>query len=110
MVPCWTGSIPCLSPLVLGCCSTRCGCDTCVVEPAGRQRALELVRFLMDGGGSEEDGDAALTVLRSLVPDPAVSALIFWPSHHKLTKDLAASERTPEEIVELAYLYEPFAL
>lgn len=59
---------------------------------------------------TEAEQDAWLRELKRLVPDPAVSNLIFWPNHHKLAKDLQESELMPEKIVELAFSYEPFAL
>ncbi len=64
----------------------------------------------MTASGSESELDAAMTELESLVPDPNVSAIIFWPSHHELSRHLEAAELTPQKIVELAYQYEPFAL
>jgi predicted nucleotidyltransferase component of viral defense system len=75
-----------------------------------RRRAIALVRQLKTANGSERQLDSAMAELKSLVPDPNVSDLIYWPSQHDLSKGLQELELTPEVIVELAYRYKPFEL
>lgn len=59
---------------------------------------------------TEGEGEAALRELESLVPDPRVSDLIFWPERHPLSASVPDSKRTAELVVELAMRYEPFSL
>ena len=76
-----------------------------------RLRAIELVRGLMSGGFASEAEDArAMSELERLVPDPHVSAIIFWPGTHHLARDYDEDELTPELVVELAMKYKPIAL
>ena len=48
--------------------------------------------------------------LESLVPDPNVSDLIFWPRHHEASRALTEDELTADRIVAVAMNYQPFAL
>lgn len=76
-----------------------------------RERAVELVELLMDAGSLDDaQVDAAMEKLLSLVPDPRVSDLIFWPQHHAASRDLTQDELTAERIVDLAMSYQPFSL
>ncbi len=88
---------------------TALGHTADVVE-TDRQRAIALVRQLMTASGTERQLDAAMAELESIVPDPNVSDLIYWPGHHERSRGLRESELTPDKIVELAYRYKPFAL
>lgn len=84
-------------------------CDHAVVDE-GRERAVELVELLMDAAGLDDaQVDAAMEELESLVPDPNVSDLIFWPQHHGASRGLTQDELTAERIVEVAMSYRPFA-
>lgn len=66
---------------------------------------------LLDPAGLDDsEVDAALAELRTLVPDPQVSDLIFWPQKHSASRGLTSEELTAERIVELALHYEPFTL
>ena len=81
------------------------------VEEAQRARAVEVVRRLMeDDTLGEEEEDDLLDELEALVPDPRVSALVYWPQRHERAAGRAEAELTPEVIVELALQYRPFAL
>ena len=68
------------------------------------------MRRLLVGSQSESQVTATMIELESIVPDPRVSNLIYWPSRHPLSQGLNDAELTPEKIVELAYRYKPFAL
>jgi hypothetical protein len=76
-----------------------------------RKRAAELVQVLMSGAtDTEAEADAVLAEFESLVPDPNAANLIFWPSQHPLSRDIASEDLTPDRIVELAFEYKPFPL
>ena len=76
-----------------------------------RSRAIELVRRFKSGGfATDAENERAMAELESLVPDPRVSEIIFWPHRHELAKSYDAEELTAEAIVDLAMQYKPFAL
>lgn len=77
----------------------------------GRERAVELVELLMGAAGLDDAQlGVAMEELESLVPDPNVSDLIFWPRHHEASRALTEDELTADRIVEVAMNYQPFAL
>ncbi len=64
-----------------------------------RRDLIELVGRLQRGEFEDEaDVDAAIALLQRSVPHPAVTDLIFY------------REMTPEQVVEEALRYQPFAL
>ena len=67
--------------------------------------ALRLVTYLLSGEGTEAEQDAALQRVEALVPHPRVSDLIFWPRQEGLDRDA-----TPEDVVALAFAYQPTEL
>lgn len=72
---------------------------------ADRDELVRLVTCLMSGAGTEDEQDAALQALKTRVPHPRVSALIFWPNLEGFDHEL-----TPDEIVSIALAYRPFEL
>ncbi len=80
------------------------------MDETARERAIQLAEALLTGEGDDEAIGAAVRELEQLVPDPRVSDLIFWPSHHERSAGLDPAELTAEKIVDLASEYRPFAL
>lgn len=65
-----------------------------------RAELVDIVRRLQAATGTEDEQDKLLDVLRANVPDPRISDLIFWPP----------SELAPDEVIDCALAYRPFAL
>ena len=64
-------------------------------EKLTRDELVELVRKIMACEGSEEEIDEMTFVLRKNVLDPQVTDYIYY------------DEKTPEEVVDLAFTYKP---
>lgn len=65
-----------------------------------RVELVRLVERIMAGEGTEAEHDALVQEFRAGVPHPRAVGLIYAPGQ----------ELTPEEVVEAALAYEPFAL
>lgn len=65
-----------------------------------RDDLVSLVTAIMEARGSEQEVDEMLNQLERSVPDPNVSDLIYYSD----------PELTPEQVVEAALRYKPFAL
>ncbi|CAN7743057.1 bacteriocin immunity protein [Paenibacillus sp. LjRoot56] len=62
-----------------------------------KEELIELVRKIMNVEGSEEEIDNMIEILKSNVPHPEVSDLIYWNEN----------ELTAEQVVEQALSYKP---
>ncbi len=62
------------------------------------QELIELVRKIKNCEGTEEEIDNMIIQLEKNIVYPEITDLIFW------------SEKTPEEIVEIALTYKPINL
>ena len=81
------------------------------MDATAQERATGLVEALRTNAfQSDDEADAALEELETLVPDPRVADLIFWPGRHPLSANLSGDELTAARIVELALAYRPFEL
>jgi Colicin immunity protein / pyocin immunity protein len=65
-----------------------------------KEQALELLEKIINCEGSEAEIDEWIDVLSNGVPHPHISDLIFYPDR----------ERTPAEIIDLAFAYQPIYL
>ncbi|MGO4109711.1 bacteriocin immunity protein [Paenibacillus sp. YAF4_2] len=65
-----------------------------------KEELIELVRKIMNVEGSEEEIDNMIELLKSNVPHPEVSDLIYWNE----------KELTAEQVVEQALSYKPIRL
>ncbi|BFT72385.1 bacteriocin immunity protein [Paenibacillus sp. P36] len=65
-----------------------------------KEELIELVRKIMNVEGSEEEIDNMIELLKSNVPHPEVSDLIYWNEN----------ELTAEQVVEQALSYKPIRL
>ncbi|MBA2937108.1 bacteriocin immunity protein [Paenibacillus sp. CGMCC 1.16610] len=65
-----------------------------------KEELIELVRKIMNVEGSEEVIDNMIKLLKSNVPYPEVSDLIYWNEN----------ELTAEQVVEQALNYKPIQL
>lgn len=65
-----------------------------------REQLVGLVRLTISCDGTEEEINKWVSILEQNVPDPNVSALIFYPDR----------PMTPEEIVDRAMSYKPILL
>jgi hypothetical protein len=65
-----------------------------------KEQLIMLVKRIMAAGGTEEEQDRNLQLLKQHVPDPHASDLIFWPNR----------EMSTEEIVDTALAYVPIIL
>jgi len=70
------------------------------VQPLNREDLIELVRRIMNVEGTEDEIDDMIDTLKSCVPHPEVSDLIYWNKN----------DLTPEQIVEQALNYKPIQL
>jgi len=68
--------------------------------PLPKEQLVGLVRLIIACDGSEEEINKWLSTLEKNVPDPNVSALIFYPDR----------AMTPEEIVDRALAYKTILL
>jgi hypothetical protein len=70
------------------------------------ERAVEIVRGLLDGDRlTEAQRDVLRAELESLVPDPRVSDLIYWPGQHPRGDEARALGGDAEAVVEVAWRY-----
>jgi hypothetical protein len=67
-----------------------------------RNELISLVQRIIEAEGTEEEQDEMLLLLKTSVPDPNVSDLIYYPSDGQ---DLSA-----EEVVDRALAYKPIQL
>jgi Colicin immunity protein / pyocin immunity protein len=65
-----------------------------------KEQAIELVEKIINCVGAEAEIDEWIDTLRKNVPHPHISDLIFHPDR----------ERTPAEIIDLAFAYQPIIL
>ena len=65
-----------------------------------KEELIELVRKIMNVEGSEEEIDNMIELLKSNVPHPDVSDLIYWNEN----------ELTAEQVVKQALSYKPIQL
>jgi hypothetical protein len=65
-----------------------------------KEQAIELVEKIINCVGTEAEIDEWIDMLRNGVPHPNISDLIFYPDR----------ERTPTEIIDLAFDYQPIYL
>jgi len=71
-----------------------------IVQQLSKEDLIELVRKIMNVEGTEEEIDDMIDILKSSVPHPEVSDLIYWNEN----------DLTPEQIVEQALNYKPIQL
>lgn len=69
-------------------------------SPLSRQDLVELVTKIINCEGSEEQVDKWLELAEENVPHPRLSDLIYY----------SEEEKSPEQIVDEALAYTPFAL
>jgi Colicin immunity protein / pyocin immunity protein len=65
-----------------------------------KEQAIELVEKIINCVGTEAEIDEWVDVLSNGVPHPHISDLIFYPDR----------ERTPVEIIDLAFAYQQIYL
>ncbi|CAN7762250.1 bacteriocin immunity protein [Paenibacillus sp. LjRoot56] len=65
-----------------------------------KEELIVLVRKIMNVEGSEEEVDNMIELLKSSIPLPEVSDLIYWNEN----------ELTAEQVVEQALSYKPIQL
>jgi Colicin immunity protein / pyocin immunity protein len=65
-----------------------------------KEQAFELLEKIINCEGSEAEIDKWIDLLSNGVPHPNISDLIFHPDR----------ERTPSEIIDLAFAYQPIYL
>jgi Colicin immunity protein / pyocin immunity protein len=65
-----------------------------------KEQAIELVGKIINCKGSEAEIDEWINTLSKNVPHPHISDLIFHPDR----------ERTPAEIIDIAFAYQPIYL
>jgi Colicin immunity protein / pyocin immunity protein len=65
-----------------------------------KEQAIELVEKIINCVGTEAEIDEWINTLSNNVPHPHISDLIFHPDR----------ERTPTEIIDLAFAYQPIIL
>lgn len=71
-----------------------------IVQALSREDLVELVRKIMNVEGTEEEIDGMIELLKTNVPHPEVSDLIFWNE----------DDLTPEQVVEQALNHKPVQL
>lgn len=82
---------------------------TLPAEPS-RQDLVQVVGMIGAPGVSERELDEVVEYLSQHLPDPAWTDIAFYPRNHPATVARGLTEPTPEEIVEIAFEYRPFAL
>jgi Colicin immunity protein / pyocin immunity protein len=65
-----------------------------------KEQAIELVEKIINCVGTEAEIDEWINTLSKNVPHPHISDLIFHPDQ----------ERTPSEIIDIAFAYQPIYL
>lgn len=64
----------------------------------------------LDSDYSEAELETVMAYLNRHLPDPTWTDIIYWPNKHEIASIRSIESPTPEQVVEIALRYRPFAL